>query len=201
MHRSPLGVRARCSFGWLLVGVSAAFAVSGCGHEKKSEVSSVTTAPTVRVVRPEKRTIVRTVGQPSFIESYERTSIFPKLTAYIEKWYVDIGDKVTKQQVLADLFVPEVEEDYKTKAATVELNKQKIELAQKMVTVAEADVSAAAARLDASKAILDQYQSQVDRWDSEVKRLTRETKRGVVDRQVTDESQNQLRASTASRDA
>ena len=42
------------------------------------------------------RHIVRVVGQPSFIESYERTSIYPKLTAYIEKWIVDIGDKVKR---------------------------------------------------------------------------------------------------------
>lgn len=201
MYRNPSRTIPSRSVGWLIPCLVTVLVLPGCGHENKTSVQSVTTAPTVRLIKPQTRTIVRTVGQPSFIESYERTSIFPKLTAFIEKWYVDIGDKVKKGQVLADLFVPEVQEDYKTKAATVELNKQRIELALKMVDVAEADVKAAAAKLDATKAILDQYQSQVDRWDSEVKRLTRETKRGVVDRQVTDESQNQLRASTAARDA
>ena len=103
--------------------------------------------------------------------SYERTSIFPKLTGYIEKWNVDIGDKVKKGDVLATLFVPELVEDFGTKKATVELDKQRIELAKKVVEVAEADVKAAKARLDEAKAILDKYEAEVERWDSEVKRL------------------------------
>ena len=60
------------------------------------------------MVHPQLRKIVRIVGQPSFVQSYERTSIYPKLTAFIEKWNVDIGDKVQKGDVLADLFVPEL---------------------------------------------------------------------------------------------
>src|SRR4051812_36533126 len=77
-----------------------AFAAPGCHHEHKAEVKSVTKPPTVRLTEPKVRKITRTVGQPSFIESYERTSIFPKLTGYIEKWNVDIGDKVKKNEVL-----------------------------------------------------------------------------------------------------
>ena len=84
---------------------------------------------------------------------------------------MDIGDKVKKGDVLATLFVPELVEDFGTKKATVELDKERIELALKVVKVAEADVQAAEARLDEAKAILDKYQAEVDRWDSEVKRL------------------------------
>jgi len=180
----------------------AALTAAGCGHEHhKEEVTSVAEPPTVRLVTPQKRTIVRVVGQPSFIQSYERTAIYPKVTGYIEKWYVDIGDKVKKGQVLADLFVPEIKEDYETKGATVELDKEKIDLALKIVKVAEADVKAADARLVAAKAILEKFEAQVDRWGSEVKRLTREVERGVVDKQVLEESENQWKASLASRDA
>jgi multidrug efflux pump subunit AcrA (membrane-fusion protein) len=189
------------AIGRLVIGLAFVLAAPGCGHKPKPKVTSVAEPPTVQETQPQRRNIVRTVGQPSFVESYERTSIYPKLTAYVEKWHVDIGDPVQKGQVLADLFVPEVEEDYKTKGATVELDKQKIELALTTVKVAEADVRAAEARLEAARAILDQYEAQVDRWDSEVKRLSRETKGGVVDRQVLDESRNQLRSSSAARAA
>ena len=131
-----------------------------------------------RLIHPSVRNIVRVVGQPSFIESYERTSIYPKVTGYIEKWIVDIGDKVKKGEVLATLFVPETVEDFGTKKATVELDKERIELALKLVKVAEADVQAAEASLAEAKAILDKYQAEVDRWDSEVKRLTIEVEQG-----------------------
>ena len=178
-----------------------ALAAPGCGHKEKTDYTSVSKPPIVRIIQPEVRNIVRVVGQPSFIESYERTSIFPKLTGYIEKWNVDIGDKVKKGDVLATLFVPELVEDFGTKKATVKLDEERIELARKMVEVTDADVKAATASLDEAKAILAKFQAEVDRWDTEVKRLTHEVKRGVVDPQILLESTNQWRSSTASRDA
>jgi multidrug efflux pump subunit AcrA (membrane-fusion protein) len=179
----------------------AALAAPGCGHHEKTEYTTVSKPPTVRIIQPEVRKIVRVVGQPSFIESYERTSVYPKLTAYIDKWIVDIGDKVKKGDVLATLFVPELVEDFGTKKATVKLDEERVELAKKLVEVADADVKAAKARLDEAKAILAKYQSEVDRWDTEVKRLDHEVKRGVVDPQILLESTNQWKSAAAARDA
>jgi multidrug efflux pump subunit AcrA (membrane-fusion protein) len=172
----------------------------GCSGEPEIDYTSVAEPPAVRLVSPDRRTIVRVVGQPSFVESYERTSIYPKMSAYIDKWIVDIGDTVKKGDVLAILFVPELVEDLGTKKATVLLDKQRIDLAKKLVDVAAADVEAAQASLEEAEAILADYQAQVDRWDVQVKRLARETERGVVDPQVLLESQNQLKASTAARE-
>jgi multidrug efflux pump subunit AcrA (membrane-fusion protein) len=179
----------------------ATLTVPGCGHKEKTHYESVTKPPTVRLIQPEVRKIVRVVGQPSFIEAYERTSIYPKVTGYIEKWIVDIGDKVKKNDVLATLFVPELVEDFGTKKATVKLDEERVDLARKVVEVADADVKAAQARLDEARAILAKYQSEVDRWDTEVKRLQREVDRGVVDPQILLESTNQWRSSVAARDA
>ncbi|HVX14085.1 MAG TPA: HlyD family efflux transporter periplasmic adaptor subunit [Pirellulales bacterium] len=179
----------------------AVAAVAGCHHEEKGEVHSVAEPPTVRVTQPDTRDIVRVVGQPSFVDAYERTSIYPKLAGFIERWYVDIGDKVTKDQVLADLFVPEIIEEWKTKGATVEYDKKRVDLALRMVDVAKADVEVAEAGLKSAKALLAKYKAETVRWESEVDRLTREVKRGVIDPQGLLESQNRLRASTAERDA
>jgi multidrug efflux pump subunit AcrA (membrane-fusion protein) len=178
-----------------------ALAVTGCHGEPKGEVKSVSAPPTVRVTHPTPRRIVRVVGQPSFVESYEHTSIFPKLVGYIEHWKVDIGDKVKKDDLLAKLFVPELDEDFVTKKATVKLDEERVDLAKKVVEVAAADVQAADARVVEAKAILAKYQSEVDRWDTEVKRLTNEVSRGVVDPQILLESTNQWRSSVAARDA
>jgi RND family efflux transporter MFP subunit len=153
------------------------------------------------VINPPLRNIVRVVGQPSFIEAYERTSVFPKVTGYIKKWNVDIGDKVKAGDVLATLYAPELVEDFQTKTATVKLDEQRVKLARKLVEVADADVKAARASLAEAKAILDKYQADVVRWDSEVKRLDHEVKRGIVDPQVLLESENQLKSNTAARDA
>lgn len=187
------GVRVAAVFGVLLIG--------GCDRTKPEAAPSVAKPPTVRLTKAEPRDITRVVGQPSFVVSYERTAVYPKMTAYIEKWNVDIGDHVKKDEVMATLFVPELVEEYGTKKADVELAKQRIELAKKMVDVAKADVQAARARVVETEQDLAKYQAEVDRWDSEVKRLQREVNRGVVDPQVLLESTNQFKSSGASRDA
>jgi HlyD family secretion protein len=181
---------------WLL----ATLAASGCAESKKT-APSVLALPVLQMIHPQVRRIVRVVGQPSFVQSYERTSIYPKVTAFIEKWNVDIGDKVQKGDVLADLFVPEMREDLGTKKATVEFDQEQVRLAQKEVEVAQAEVSAAKARLDMAVAILAKYEAEVKRWDVQVKRLAREVERQVVAPQILLESENELNADIAARDA
>lgn len=180
---------------------AAALAAAGCHHEEESRYKSVTRPPSMTLIQPQTRTIVRTVGQPSFVEAFERTSIFPKLVGYIDKWLVDIGDKVKRGDVLCRLFVPELVEDFGTKNATVKLDEERVSLALKLVDVAAADVKAAEARLLEAKAILAKFQAEVDRWETEVKRLQKEVARGVVDPQILLESNNQLEAATAARAA
>jgi HlyD family secretion protein len=183
-----------------LIYLLAALTALGC-HKPKIDVKSVTDPPVVHLIQPQLRTIKRIVGQPSFVESYERTSIYPKLTGFIEKWNVDIGDKVKKGDLLATLFVPEVREDWQTKKDTIKLDEERVDLAIKSVKVAEADVQAAEARLLETEKILARFQAQVDRWDVQVKRLQREVNKSVVDPQVLLESTNQWKESIASREA
>ncbi|HTU26839.1 MAG TPA: efflux RND transporter periplasmic adaptor subunit [Pirellulales bacterium] len=200
-HKAPAWLLG-CRAGLGIAGLLAALTLPGCSHKHKAEAVTVSSAPPeVRIIQPQRHNIVRVVGQPSFVETYERTSIYPKLTGYVKKWYVDIGDRVKSGQVLADLFVPEIEEDCETKKATVTLDEQRVELAKQTVAVATANVKAAEAHLKSAKAIWGQYDAQAVRWDSEVKRLGREVKRGVVDAQVLLESENQFRASSSARDA
>jgi len=185
---------------WLLFGLLSALAMPGCGHQAEVRFPSGTKPPTVHVINPTARNIVRVVGQPSFIESYERTSIFSKPTAYIQKWIVDIGDKVKKGDVLAILFAPELIEEDGTKKATVVLDQDRIALAKEVVEVAKADVMAAQARVNEADEILNKYQAEVDRWDTEVKRLTREVETSVVAPRILRESTDQLKSSARARD-
>ena len=155
----------------------------------------------MRLVQPQVRDIVRVVGQPSFTQSYERSSVYPKMNAYILNWIVDIGDKVKKGDVLANLFVPELVEDHGTKKATVVLDQERIALAKAVVEVATADVEAAVARLEEARAELAGYRAEAERWDSETKRLDKELKRGVVNPQDVLQTTNRWKACVALRDA
>ncbi len=195
--RTPAGPRARLvAIAAILAGIAAA----GCRREARIDFGGDTGPRPVRLMYPDVRTIVRRVGQPSFIESYERTSVYPKMTAYIEKWIVDIGDKVKKGDVLATLFVPEIVEDHKTKQATVGLDRERIAVAREAVDVAKADLGAARSRLVEARALLGKFQATVDRWAVQVRRLQVEVDKGDLDPKILDEATDQLRASTASRD-
>jgi HlyD family secretion protein len=191
-------VPVRSTHRWrLCFGLLAVLAASGCAKEKQKTAPSLLEPPTLQWIYPQLKKIVRVVGQPSFVQSYERTSIYPKVRAFIEKWNVDIGDRVQKGDVLADLFVPELREKWQTEKATVKLEKERVALALKMVKVAEAEVEAAEWRLAEAQRILDDYKAAVDRWEVQDERLAREVKRDVVDPQVLLETQHQHRAAVA----
>jgi len=152
------------------------------------------TIPEVSLVKPEIRDILRTVGQPAFVEAYEQTNIFPKITGYIEKWNVDIGDKVKKDQVLATLFVPELLEEHSYKKAMVELDIVLVEQTKRLVDSADGTLQASVAKVAKAKADVGKFQADVERWTSEVKRLTNLVAQRVVDQQILDESTRQLRS-------
>ncbi len=67
----------------LVLGIGAglgAWQALVAADDGKGQTKPGSKVPTVQLISPPVRNIVRVVEQPSFIESYERTSIFPKLT-------------------------------------------------------------------------------------------------------------------------
>ena len=183
-----------------LVCLTTCLIMAGCGKETE-HASPSPIAPEVTATKPQRRNILRTVGQPGFVDAYEQSSIFPKITGFIEKWNVDIGDKVKKDQLLATLFVPELVEEYRLKQATVVLDKVMVEQAKKLVEVADGNLKAAVAKVAQNKALVGKFQAEVDRWQSEVRRLTDLVGQRVVDKQILDESTRQLRSNESARDA
>jgi len=183
-----------------LAAVLAIAASLGCSA-KPEAAPLPRTRPRVQVVQPERRTIERTVGQPAFLNAYEQTSIYPKVAGYIEQWAVDIGDRIAKDQIMADLFVPELDAEYEQKKAQVLQDEVSIKAAKQFVEVARSNVHVGTAQVKKADADVGSYQSAVERWESEVNRLTRLVGERVVDKQVLEESQKQLKSNISQRDA
>ena len=171
------------------------------GNEQTETRRSGNTDAVVRIVHPELRTIDYTIDQPSTVDAFEQTSIFSKVSGFIKHFYVDIGQEVKKGDLLAEIFVPELDEDHQRKVAQVELDKKQVEQAQQLVVVAESNVQTAIAQLAEARANVGKYQAEVVRWESEVKRLAQMVQEKVVDKQVLAETQKQLDSSKAARDA
>src|SRR4051812_48874320 len=86
---------------------------SGCGGPSgesaaKAETTGPATVARVATVAPERMTVRRTTEQPGQVEAVEVTAMHAKLAGYVRAVSVDIGDRVRKGQVMAELQVPEV---------------------------------------------------------------------------------------------
>ncbi len=83
---------------------------------------------------------------------YESATIYAKISGYMEKIYVDKGDRVTKDQVLATIDNPEIGQTYNAALADLD-NKRKIAsrdsilVLKNFISREEADLSQTAVRL------------------------------------------------------
>ena len=197
MRQTPWAMGGAGMLGLVVLAILA----SGCSENKPEMNRAASTDPTVRIVKPERRNINYSVEQPGFVQAYEQTSIFSKVSGFIKQFNVDIGQEVKKGDLLAEIFVPELDEEHQRKMAQVELDKSQVDQAQQLVKVAESNVQMAIAQLNEAKANVGKSQAEVIRWESEVKRLTQMVQEKVVDKDILTETQRQLDSSKAARDA
>ena len=89
--------------------------ICGCSEAARPTAKAISLKPRVNVAHPEIRTIHRTIAQPGKIDPYEQTAMYSKIAGFVQKWYVDIGDHVKKDDLLVELLVPELAEEHKQK--------------------------------------------------------------------------------------
>jgi RND family efflux transporter MFP subunit len=81
--------------------------VSGCGGARKAEADGAPTAPVVKVAR---RNLSNTLEIASEFEPLQEIEVYAKVSGYIRKLYVDWGTHVKKGQLLAELEIPELQQ-------------------------------------------------------------------------------------------
>jgi multidrug efflux pump subunit AcrA (membrane-fusion protein) len=144
--------------------------LSGCSRPSAPPPSQAAAAtpetPEVKVVRPQKKDVRRPIGRPGYIEAYERTPLYAKLPGYVRKWNVDMGDRVHKDDILAELYIPEME----------------VEVRQK-----EAAVGQAASEIKQADATVLRAQFELERAKGQYERLARVGLKGVLGKDEVEE--------------
>lgn len=199
-----------CSFGIVAVLV----VVCGCQRSNPpAVVAPAAPATTISVIKPEKKRVERTIEQPGTVQPFEETWLSPKVPGYVSMIstdpnkvnqpehdrQIDIGSRVRKDQVLVELSVPELDEEFKQKEALVRQADAEVVQAKKAQAAAVASVNAARAQVAEAQAGLSRAQALYERWQSEVSRIERLVSGGVIDSQTRDETQNQFKSAEASR--
>jgi RND family efflux transporter MFP subunit len=193
---------------------AALVGAQGCGKRGPASSPDSSAEPPrkrVAVARPQRETIRRTVTEPGQIEAFNQARLFAKIPAYVEKYYVDIGDIVTgprfdesgatveRGQLLARLFAPELDRQLRQKKALVAQAEADVQQAQAAIKVAHANVASAEARLKEALAAIDRYQADFERWDSEYKRVLQLVSKAAVTPKLGDETKAQMSAADAAR--
>ncbi len=96
--------------------------------------------PTVKVVQPSAGNVTETIDLPGSLEAFEVAPLHANITGYLGRIAVDLGDVVKKGDVLAELHVPEMEPELKTKeaekaAALARLSRSQADVELKAVTL------------------------------------------------------------------
>jgi RND family efflux transporter MFP subunit len=154
-------------------------------------------APAVEVVRPHAGGILRSIQQPASIHAFETVDLYAMVSGDLKTQSVDIGSRIKKGEVLAEINVPR-------DAKAVEEAASLVEQARARVGQAEAVIKVAEAQRDAAEATANQAASDVDRLKAErvlaekqFARVSELAARRAVDQKLVDEQQSTLDAARA----
>ncbi|HEX8110144.1 MAG TPA: efflux RND transporter periplasmic adaptor subunit [Kofleriaceae bacterium] len=95
----------------LLLGGLLVFGLSqrGKAHERTALPTATVRATHVQVIKPKVIDSDHALALPGTVRALEQTKIFPRVTGYVRRWLVDIGDKVTAGQLLVEIDTPDLD--------------------------------------------------------------------------------------------
>ena len=110
-------------------------AAGGCrnGGKARPTGDSAAETPRVHVEQPKRESLSFAITRPGYLQAYEQTPLHPKVEGYVGKTrqvkdkhgkvvdrdIADIGDRVKEGEVLAEILVPELVEEYAQEVAQV----------------------------------------------------------------------------------
>ena len=118
--------------------------LAGCSGKKDSDKdTSVVEAIPVKVQKLEKENIARTLDYTANLQADEQVYYAPAATGRIEKIYVEVGDRIKKGQLLAEVQLKNLETEYnraKMLNETQSISKQAYDAAVTQYEVAKSNV-------------------------------------------------------------
>jgi RND family efflux transporter MFP subunit len=119
----------------VLLIVAVVFGASGIltrMHAQKKLVTDTNTMaiPQVLVITPKEGAPAQEIVLPGNMQAYKDAPIFARTNGYLRKWYVDIGGRVRKGQLLAIIDSPEVDQALQQGKADLATAQSNLQIAQ-----------------------------------------------------------------------
>ena len=155
-------------FGWVLAhGILERLRA---GATLRTETNNLA-VPVVSVVTPQRSAPSQEIVLPGNVQPFVTSPIFSRTNGYLKAWYFDIGARVKKGQLLAEIETPEIDQQFqqsRSNLATAEANLKLAEITKnryqgllKTHAVSQQDVDNAVGTYNANKAIVQANQANV----------------------------------------
>ena len=117
--------------------LAAGLVLSSCDSDKPADAPKTEAANpdggsvlTVAVVHPTHEDLSRSLTLTAEFKPYQEIDVHARVTGYVRKMNVDVGDHVKTGDVIATLEIPDIEEDLKKAQAVVQTDQQNVQSAQ-----------------------------------------------------------------------
>jgi RND family efflux transporter MFP subunit len=149
----------------------------------------------VEVIHPKKGGLERRLQQVCSVHAFEHAQLFAKVSGFLKVQNVDIGDRVKRDQLLAELDVPELHKAVDQAKAGLDQAKANIEVAQAKIRSAESLKKASAAMIQQAKADVAAKTAFREYRGKQFERIKGLVLRQAVEEKLQDEAQDQYDAS------
>src|SRR5437899_2288022 len=171
---------------WLLSLVAGCQQSPDAGAKAAAKKVGDAEPPAMTMVKPQHRTLHRTVELPGTVQAFQETPLYAKIAGYVKTWNKDIGAAVQEGEVLAELSVPEIVAELQRKEALVKQADAGVEQARKTFMAAVAAVKSAEAQVKEMMSSRQSARAEYERYKSRFSRL--EGAGTVIDKDALDEA-------------
>jgi multidrug resistance efflux pump len=175
---------------------------TGAPGEKEEPSEAGLTPIPVKTVHPRlDKNYQMTVERPAEVEAYYRADIEARVPGVMKTIRVAAGSRVKEDQRLAQIDVPDLQEQVERGKADVEHAKAHIVLMRAKVASAEADLTAARAAVERAKASRESAQAATKFRTIQYGRIKELAEKGSIDLRLEDEKEEQLLAAKEAENA
>jgi RNA polymerase sigma factor (sigma-70 family) len=154
-------------------------------------------AITVQVVRPQPGGLDRTTSQPCTVQPSAQAELFPVVSGVLKQQSVDIGDRVTKGQLLAEIDAPVLALEEKQAAIGVRQAESQVREAEARVLAAKAEAQVARTVVLQREADVSNAQAATNLSERQLDRMQKLAENKAVDERLVEEKAQALQLARA----
>ena len=155
--------------------ISSGLKARAAASEALAQATSEAAVATVNTVHPASAAAIQEIVLPGNMQAYIDSPIYARTSGYLKRWYFDIGARVKKGDLLAEIETPEIDQQLQQANADLEAARAAYNLAEttaarwqfllKSNSVSKQETDQAVSNMAAQKAMVDSREASVRRLE------------------------------------